>query len=672
MFTNARVAVLLPALLVGAAQGLGLWASPTQQAQQTRVSGAVADARAQQPLAAEPFEVVEATIPQMQAAMASGRLTAARLVELYVARIEAYDRNGPKLNALLFVNCRARATAALLDEERRRQGPRGPLHGIPVVLKDNYDTADMPTTGGSIALAGSIPPEDAFQVRKLREAGAIVLAKANLDEFAAGGAGLSSLGGRTLNPYDLARRPGGSSTGTAVAVSANLAAVGWGTDTCGSITIPSSINSLFGIRPTAGLFSRGGVWTIYSAVAAAPMARTVTDLAIALDATIGPDPRDPATRMAEGHALPRFTESLDVAALRGARLGLLTPFFGQSPDEREVTSVVLAAVEQMKAQGAEVVEVVIPDLESALSEARSGGSYSSLTLNGYLAQTPGAPVRTAEELAELGLYHTAFRPSDSPPNRLETGDSTDYYVATAKRAAFRDVLVRALDEQRLDALVYPSMRRKPDLLGEPYDKILTYPDRSSGSDWGCRLSATSGLPALSMPAGFTDDELPVGLTLLGRPFADDRLVALAYAFEQATHHRRPPLKTTPPLISGRAPSPTVTFNVTATGAGWPTAVTTQAAARATFTFDGYRNTLSFSVQVSGVPADQIHAVTLDRGEASRKGPVVYRLLRRGETSAADMVVLTSAERRDLLEGRLYMTLYTADHPTGAALGRLVR
>ena len=239
-------------------------------------------------------EVAEATIVELQAAMAAGEVTSKMLVEQYVARIDAYDEQGPRLNALLSLNPEAVATAEALDVERAAQGPRGPLHGIPVVLKDNFDTADMPTTGGSIALAGVVPPDDAFQVRRLREAGAVILGKTNLHELAAGITTVSSLGGQTRNPYDPARNPGGSSGGTGAAVAASFAAFGMGSDTCGSIRYPSAHHSLVGLRGTSGLSSRDGIIPLsHTQDIGGPLARSVTDLAIALDATVGSDPADP-------------------------------------------------------------------------------------------------------------------------------------------------------------------------------------------------------------------------------------------------------------------------------------------------------------------------------------------------------------------------------------------
>ena len=283
------------------------------------------------------IEVAEATIRELQEAMASGRTTSAEITAAYLARIEAYDQAGPRLNAIIRINANAVAEAEALDRERAARGPRGPLHGIPIILKDNYDALGMPSSAGSLALAGMMPPDDGFQVRKLREAGAVFLGKSNMHELASGITTVASLGGQTLNPYDLTRNPGGSSGGTGAAIAASFAAVGWGSDTCGSIRIPSAHNNLVGLRPTKGLSSIDGIVPLsHTQDVGGPLARSVEDLAIALDATIGPDPADPATRALEGRALPGFVDSLDEDALDGARIGVLEVLFGDTPEEAAV------------------------------------------------------------------------------------------------------------------------------------------------------------------------------------------------------------------------------------------------------------------------------------------------------------------------------------------------
>src|SRR6185503_5333308 len=297
----------------------------------------------------------------LQADMASGTTTAVDLVRFYLRRIAAFDQAGPRLNAVIALNPRAEAVAASLDAERRRGRTRGPLHGIPVLIKDNLDTADMPTTGGCLALSGRVPRADAFQVRKLREAGAVLLGKLNLHELALGLTTISSLGGQTLDPYDLSRAPGGSSGGSGVATAANFAAFTLGTDTSGSIRIPSSHNAIVGLRPSAGLSSRSGVIPFsHTQDTAGPMARTVTDVALVLDATAGPDPGDPVTAAAAGKIPSSYASALRADALRGARVGVLAEFFGTAPDDQPVATVVRRAVGDMTAHGATAIEVSVP------------------------------------------------------------------------------------------------------------------------------------------------------------------------------------------------------------------------------------------------------------------------------------------------------------------------
>src|SRR5438477_696717 len=280
-------------------------------------------------LVAQGDPVYETSIRDLQAALSAGRTTSVRLVDAYLARIAAYDQKAPALNAIIRLNPGARADAAALDAERKVGKVRGPLHGIPVILKDNYNTAGLATTAASVALAGLTPATDAFQVRKLRDAGAVILGKANLHELASGITTISSLGGQTCNPYDPDRNPGGSSGGSAAAVTASFAAIGWGSDTCGSIRIPSAFNNLFGLRPTKGLSSIDGIVPLsHTQDVGGPLARTVTDLAIGLDATVGADPADSATRILDGAPLPRFVDALDTGALKGARFGMLTQYFG--------------------------------------------------------------------------------------------------------------------------------------------------------------------------------------------------------------------------------------------------------------------------------------------------------------------------------------------------------
>ncbi len=596
------------------------------------------------------IDVFEATIPELQDAMDAGRVTAAQLVDAYLARIDAYDQAGPRLNSIIRLNPNARLEAEALDRERAARGPRGLLHGIPIILKDNYDTADLPTTAGSIALAGLVPPDDAFQVRKLRDAGAIILAKSNLHELAMGITSISSLGGQTLNPYDLSRNAGGSSGGTGAAIAASFAAVGWGSDTCGSIRIPASQNNLFGLRPTKGLSSIDGIIPLcHTQDVGGPLARTVIDLAIGLDATIGPDPADPATRALDSVPLPRFMDALDSTVLHGARLGVLTMLFGDAPEDRESDRVVRAALEQMQQLGAEIVEIDMPGLDTLLRGSSVIGFEFKFDFIDYLSATPGAPVASLQDIMDQRLYHEALESRYQSRNRVEQRDSEEYRAALAKRGAVRKAVIAVLSDGRLDALVYPTIRRKAARIGDP----------QRGSN--CQLSAASGLPALSMPAGFTADGLPVGLELLGLPFDDARLLALGYSFERSYHPRRPPANT-PPLVAGRAPDPVV-YEVVAVGPGGN--------ATGRFVYDVTTGALTYDVTVSEVPAEQVHSVNLLRAVDGDTGPVVHRLAGPGVGVASGVLTLRLAERNALVQGRLYLSVYTTAHPGGAVRGALV-
>src|SRR5579871_1325076 len=316
---------------------------------------------------AQTFEVAESTIAEEAKAMSEGRITSKALVQGYLDRIAAFDHHGPRLNAIITINPKALLEAEALDRERTSKGPRGPLHGIPVIVKDNYSTADLQTTAGSIALLGFVPANDAFQVRKLREAGAVILGKSNLHELASGITTTGSAFGQTLNPYDPARHPGGSSGGTGAAIAASLAAAGMGSDTCGSIRIPSANNNLVGLRPTKGLSSIAGIVPLSTTQdVGGPLARSVADLAVMLDATIGEDPADPATHLPAGQTRPKFADHLQPGALNGARIGVLEPLFGDAADDREVIGVVRAAIEELKKEGATAMPVPMPELTAAL------------------------------------------------------------------------------------------------------------------------------------------------------------------------------------------------------------------------------------------------------------------------------------------------------------------
>ncbi len=501
--------------------------------------------------------LAEATVAELGAAMDAGTLTAERLVELSLARIEAYDRAGPRLNAVLWLNRAALESARALDVERREQGPRSPLHGIPVVLKDNIDTADLPTTAGSLLLAGSIPPDDAFIVRKLREAGAIVLAKVNMSEFA-GGAVMSSISGPMRNPHDPLRTPSGSSGGTGVAIAAWYAPLGIGTDTGGSIRGPSTSNGIVGLKPTLGLLSRDGIVPLSLTFdTAGPMGRSVYDVAVMLGAMTGVDPADPATGASEGQAHTDYTSFLDPGALRGARIGIARDFMGADAD---VDWVVEAALATMRRAGATVVEVRYPGW---FLEAKADW-YTTIRwpdfrdqIEDYLATLrPGYP-RTLADLIVRSKEITSPTPMGGMPNPVRWSlfeqEEASGSITAPGYLAMRDhglPLARGIVEgilatDSLDAIVYPTSSTRPALA-------------EGGGGAGGWTSATNianltGFPDLVVPAGFVGGNLPVGISFFGPAFSEPRLLALGYAFEQATRARRRPTFT--PALPGEDVQP---------------------------------------------------------------------------------------------------------------------
>ncbi len=630
-------------------------------------------------------EVASATISTLQRAMEEGRTTSAELVELHLARIAAYDREGPALNAIIRLNPRAREQAEALDDERAAGRVRGPLHGIPVVMKDNYDVEWMPTTGSSLALAGLRPPDNAFQVQRLIEAGAVILGKTNLHELAAGITTISSLGGQTRNPYDPARNPGGSSGGTGAAVAADFGVVGWGTDTCGSIRIPAAVHNLFGLRPTKGLSSIDGILPLaHSQDTGGPLARTATDLAIALDATVGFDPADPATAILEGRPLPNFVEALDVRALNGSRVGVLTDWVGGGGSAGSVERVVRGALAEMETLGAEAVDLTIPGLDSLLANTGLIDFEFRFDLEDYLATVPDAPVGSLGEILDAGLHHEALDRNFRRRNARATRESPELTETLARREALRAAIVDFMDRHDLDALAYPTMRQETARIGAP----------PSGST--CFLSAHTGLPALAMPAGFTESRLPVGLELLGRALDDARLVAMAFAFESAFPTAEPPLRT-PPLVNGRAPEPTKIVVApiarsspdAATGPEGNATETNDSpldqGARpwieADLAIDLPTATLSYQIAVRELPPDDIYGAVLRRpgiagGDAGASGRestresesgegndaagavVVQRLAGPGNLQMQGATTLSPRLLHELMRGRLELLVHT--------------
>ena len=510
------------------------------------------------------LDLVEATVQQLQQALQTKLITSEQLVEMYLARIAAYDDVGPTLNALLHINARATTDARQLDALRHPGRARSPLYGIPVLLKDNVDTADMPTTAGSVALAGSVPPDDAFITRKLREAGAIIIGKATLTEFAnfiAIGmpSGYSSLGGYGLNPYEPrtiidgrpVMTPGGSSSGSGIGVSANLAAVSIGTETSGSILSPGSANMNVGIKPTVGLVSRDGIIPITADQdTAGPITRTVADAAIVLGVIAGFDPNDAATAacLTPGNCFSDYTQFLDKKALTGARIAV-PPFAAARAPVME------PAIAALRALGAHVELIPALAPQTGICVARPGPSDTCSTvllygqkkdLNAYLAGTPGAPRRTIEEIV-------AFNAAHDPPMK--------YGQAIFEAAASLDVSPGSSDTIRYLADRAADLAASRGALDDVYDG----PDNVAGTaddfdsillsaNTGVGTPAKAGYPSITVPGGFLPAVAPIteptpsGVTFSGPAFSEPRLIALAYAFEQATRHRVPPAST-PPLAS---------------------------------------------------------------------------------------------------------------------------
>lgn len=485
----------------------------------------------------------ERTVASLQASMERGELSARDLTEYYLSRIEAIDRNGPKLRSIIEINPEALAIADALDRERRHSGSRGPLHGIPVVLKASIDTGDaMATTAGSLALAQHRAPDDAFLVTRLREAGAVILGKTNMSEWAnfrsrLASSGWSSLGGQTRNPYDPRRKPCGSSSGSAVAVSANLAVLAVGTETDGSIVCPAGTNGIVGIKPTLGLVSRDGIIPLaHSQDTAGPMARTVTDAALLLQAMAAKDPDDPAAA-ARSETIPDYAAALDEEALRGKRIGVVRNYGGANRDVR-VAALLDTIIEVLQDNGAHIVDGLALDTEGRREAEFIVLSYEfKADLNAYLAAS-NAPLRSLAEIIEFNKAHAGtvmpIFGQDLMEHAQTLGPLTDpvYLQALSEsKRIVRAALDSALAEHHLDALIAPT--NGPAGL---IDHVLgdTFIVGSSS------LAAVSGYASITVPAGFIAD-LPVGVSFIGRPFSEQALIGMAYAFEQATQVRKPPL-----------------------------------------------------------------------------------------------------------------------------------
>jgi Asp-tRNA(Asn)/Glu-tRNA(Gln) amidotransferase A subunit family amidase len=597
------------------------------------------------------FDVTEKTIEDLQQAMQAGKVTSRELVESYLARIAAYDSQGPALNAIVALNPKAREMADALDSERSARGRRSPLHGIPILVKDNYETIEMPTSAGSIALASFHPRRDAFQVQRLKAAGAVILAKTNMHELAAGIVTVGSRFGRSKNPYDLDRNPGGSSGGTGAAVAASFAAAGMGSDTCGSIRVPAGHNNLVGLRPTQGLSSRRGIVPLSSTQdIGGPLARTIPDLAIMLDATVGADAADAATSASAGQIPPSYRAGLRADALKGARLGIVRSLFGAAPEDAEVSTVIQRALDSAKKAGAETIDVVIPGLDELLRDSSMILFDFKFDLAEYLAQSENPPVRSLGEILDHGLFHSALESTFRMRNAVEGRDTEASRRARIKQTAIRHAAEAVLAEHRLTALVYPTIRRKPSRIGE------------TQAPSNCQLSSHSGLPALSVPAGFTDDDVPVGMDLLGGAFKEQDLLSLGFSIEQELRLRRTPFST-PPLIAGMRPRPRVTTlsvqtrRVNSTGEGGIRAAVN-------LSYDEALSRLDYVMRIDAAGRDELSAVWIHRGTPEKPGAARH-LMYVPSQSTSGSVILSAADRKDIASGTMLLRFFVRDHPGSA-------
>lgn len=502
------------------------------------------------------IKVEDATIAELQAAFQKGTLTAEKLTELYLARIAAYDKQGPAINAVITLNPKALEEAKALDAERKAGKVRGPLHGVPIVLKDNFNTHDLPTTAGSQLLKGSLPPADAFVVKKLREAGAIIIAKVNMSEFAGGGGGggpngFSSMGAQTLNPHVLTHVPGGSSGGTGASIAAAFAQFGLGTDTGGSIRQPSSFNGIVGLKPTRGLMSRNGIVPlVLSFDTGGPMARNVYDVAVALGVMTGVDSGDEATKPSAGKFEKDYTKFLKVGSLKGARIGVARDFMGKDPETDRVMETAIAKLKQL---GATVIDPItfpayVIQAKQSISQVINSAEFNAQIAVYLSTLKPGYP-RTLEELAmKAADPATGYSSTWKRDGLRKTADNaiplTDpvYLAAKNEGLAMMKANVLALFEKhKLDAIVYPTW---------PTPAPIIDPNAASASSpsSATNIANQTGFPDLIVPAGMSNDGRPVTISFFGPAWSEAKLLSYGYDFEQASYARVLPKNT--PVLAG--------------------------------------------------------------------------------------------------------------------------
>jgi len=503
------------------------------------------------------FPIIEASVADLQAAYVSGRTTARAVTQAHLDRISAYDKHGPLINSLITVNQHALEEADRLDALLRTTGrPIGPLHGIPVIVKDNIDVAGLPMTSGFQGWKNYYPSEDAPLVKKIRAAVGIILAKSSLSEFARGlGDNINSVvSGFARNPYNTAFATGGSSGGTGAAIAASFGVVGIGTDTGGSVRAPSAHNALVGLRPTVGLVSRTGMVPLNSVRdTAGPMARSVADMAILLDTIVGSDPEDSATARAEGHRSPTYSSGLKIDALKGARLGVLRQVFKPTVTDPRIIAHFEKTLAELKAAGAEVVDpFVVPELDAIPRPPQTSARFKD-DLTKWIAKHPGVPFPSVKAIADSKLLHPLHQ---GLLDEAATAKSVDEDVETIEglknEQRYRDAFTAAMDAGKIDAVIFPTWAQLPAINGDRNTQLVAEPKVAPN---GGPTALGSGLtfvgsslqrPALSVPNGFLGEGLPQGLQILGRAWDEEKIIGYAFAYEHATHHRRPP-PATPPI-----------------------------------------------------------------------------------------------------------------------------
>jgi Asp-tRNA(Asn)/Glu-tRNA(Gln) amidotransferase A subunit family amidase len=488
----------------------------------------------------KPFHLLEATVDDIHGAYKSGRLTSHQLVQLYLNRIVAYDKKGPSINAIITINPKALEDADRLDAAFKASGLTGPLHGIPIIVKDQFDVKGMPTTLGSILFKDYYPDRDAFVTEKLKKAGAIILGKATLGELG-GGDTHGSLFGSTRNPYSLERTAGGSSGGPGAGVSSNFAALAVGQEGFASIRRPSAWNGIVGMRPTAGLVSRSGVYDGWPFVMGSlgPMARNVTDMVRLLDVMVGYDSEDPVTARGVGHVPASYRRFLDKNGLKAARIGILRESIGfesdpTSQDFAKVNAVFEKAVGELRGGGATLVDpIVIPKLKELLAKRANSPSETEESFKVFFARSAKAPFKSREEMLRSPDFEKV---SPISRNRLRRPlDAASHYQYLMARDELMTYVLKVMADNKLDAIVFKAVEHQPtpikDGVNPPYRNQWGVPDLNTFLVY---------VPAIVVPAGFTTDNLPAGITFLGRPYDEGTVIKLAYAYEQTTHHRRPP------------------------------------------------------------------------------------------------------------------------------------